>query len=144
MRKIVIVQQKKKRNHFKMYPLKRRHHAGPKKKFSGRKNRNFSEEISLKERLQKSVLYAKDQAILQKIVQKMRKQQSFLNKHRFMQMTLLSQMWNHFSHLMMTTLLNLQQSWLIPHQKRIQTQIVMMSQTQKSKLFIHPILLLLL
>ena len=67
-----------------MYPLKRIHHAGPKKKFSGRKNRNFSEGISLKERLQKSVLYAKDQAILQKIVQKMRKQQSFLNKHRFM------------------------------------------------------------
>ena len=70
-------------------------------------------------------------------VQKGRKQQTFLNKHRFMQMTLISQMQNHFSHLMMTTLLKLQQSWLIPHQKKIQTQTVMMSQTQKSKPFIH-------
>ena len=62
------------------------------RKFSGRKNRNFSEESNLKERLQKSVLCAEDQAILQKIVQKKKKQQIFLNKHKFMQTKLLSQM----------------------------------------------------
>ena len=60
--------------------------------FSGRKNRIFLEESNLKERLQKSILCVKDQAILQKIVQKKRGQQSFFNKHRFIQMTLLSQM----------------------------------------------------
>ena len=60
--------------------------------FLGRKNGSFSDESNIKERLQKSILYAGDQVILQKISQKRRKQQSFLNKHRFMQMTLLSQM----------------------------------------------------
>ena len=60
--------------------------------FSERKDGNFLEESNLKERLQKSVLCAEDQAILQKFVQKKRKQQSFLNKHKFMQMKLLSQM----------------------------------------------------
>ena len=47
--------------------------------FSERKDGNFLEESNLKERLQKSVLCAEDQAILQKFVQKKRKQQSFLN-----------------------------------------------------------------
>ena len=60
--------------------------------FSERKNGSFSEESNLKERLQKSVLCAEDQAILQKIVQKKKKQQIFLNKHKFMQTKLLSQM----------------------------------------------------
>ena len=52
--------------------------------FLGRKNRSFLEESNLKERLQKSILCVEDQAILQKIVQKKRGQQNFLNKHRFM------------------------------------------------------------
>ena len=38
--------------------------------FLGRKNGSFSEESSLKDRLQKFVLCVEDQAILQKIVQK--------------------------------------------------------------------------
>ena len=48
--------------------------------FLGRKNRSFLEESNLKERLQKSILCVEDQANLQKIVQKKRGQQSFLNK----------------------------------------------------------------
>ena len=57
-----------------------------------RKNGSFLEESSLKENFQKSILYAEGQVILQKIVQERRKQQSFLNKPRSMQMILLSQM----------------------------------------------------
>ena len=52
----------------------------------GRKNGSFLKESSLKEKLQKSVLYAKDQDILQKIAQKRRKRQNFLSKPRSMQM----------------------------------------------------------
>ena len=51
---------------------------------SGRKNGSLLEESSLKEKLQKSVLYVEGQVILRKTVQKSRKQQSFLNKPRSM------------------------------------------------------------
>ena len=54
------------------------------KKVLGRKNGSFLEESSLKEKLQKFVLYVEDQAILRKIVQKRKKQQNFLNKLRSM------------------------------------------------------------
>ena len=52
--------------------------------FSGRKSGSFLEESNLKEKLQKSVSCAENQAILQKIVEKKRKQQNFLDKHRSM------------------------------------------------------------
>ena len=70
-----------------------------------------------------------------------KKGESLLNKHGFMQKILLSRMQNHSFHLMRTTLLKLWQPWPIPLQKKIQTQIMMMIQTQKSKPFIHPSLL---
>ena len=60
--------------------------------FSKRKNGSFLEESNSKEKFQKSVLCSEDQATFQKIVQKGRKQQSFLNRRRFMQMKLPSQM----------------------------------------------------
>ena len=40
---------------------------------SGRKNGSFLEESRLKEKLQKTVLYAEDQVTLQKVAQKRRK-----------------------------------------------------------------------
>ena len=55
-----------------------------------RRNGSFSEGSSLKEKLQRLALYAGDQAILQKIARKRRRQQSSLNKLRFMQRTFLS------------------------------------------------------
>ena len=60
------------------------------KNLLGRRNGSFSEGSRLKERLQKSALYAEDQDILQKIARKRKKQQSSLNKPRFMQMMSLS------------------------------------------------------
>ena len=60
------------------------------KTLSGRKNGSFSKGSSLKKKLQELALYVGDRAILQKIARKRRKQQSSLNKHRFMQRTLLS------------------------------------------------------
>ena len=62
------------------------------KNLSGRKNESSFKESSLKEKLQKSVLHAEDQVILGKIVQKRRKQQSFLNKPKSMVMILPSRM----------------------------------------------------
>ena len=62
------------------------------KNLSGRKNESSFKESSLKEKLQKSVLHVEDQAILGKIVQKRRKQQSFLNKPKSMVMILPSRM----------------------------------------------------
>ena len=56
--------------------------------FSKRKNGSFLEESNSNENFQKSFLCSEDQATFQKIVQKGRKQQSFLNRRRFMQMTL--------------------------------------------------------
>ena len=47
---------------------------GKRKKLSGRKNGSFLEGSSLKEKLQKSTLYAEDQVILQKIARKRKKQ----------------------------------------------------------------------
>ena len=60
--------------------------------FQKQKNGSSLEGRNSKEKLQKFVLCVEDQATLQRIVQKMRKQQSFLNKHRFMHTTLLSLM----------------------------------------------------
>ena len=57
---------------------------------SERKNGSFSGESNLKEKLRRLALYAGDQAILQKIAQKRRKQQSSLNKPKFMRRTFLS------------------------------------------------------
>ena len=52
--------------------------------------RKQSPSSSEKERLRRLALYAGDQAILQEIARKRRKQQSSLNKPRFMQRTFLS------------------------------------------------------
>ena len=52
--------------------------------------RKQSPSSSKKERLRRLALYAGDQAILQEITRKRRKQQSSLNKPRFMQRTFLS------------------------------------------------------
>ena len=54
------------------------------KPLSKRRNGSFSEGSSLKERLRRLALYIGDQAILQEIARKRRKQQSSLNKPRFM------------------------------------------------------------
>ena len=62
------------------------------KNLLGRRNGSFSEGSSLKERPQKSALYAEDQDILQKIARKGKKQQSFLNKPKSMQKIFLSLM----------------------------------------------------
>ena len=72
------------RNHFKKYSWKKRHYAGYKKRSLKKKNWKFLKESSLKEKLQRSILYADDQDILQKIAQKRRKQQGFLNRPRSM------------------------------------------------------------
>ena len=55
------------------------------KDFQRRKIGSFFDESSLKGKLQKSALYVEDQDILQKIAQRRRKQQSFLNNPRSMQ-----------------------------------------------------------
>ena len=55
-----------------------------------RKNGSFLEESSLKEKLRKFALYVGDQAILLKIARKGKKQQSSLNKPRFIQKIFLS------------------------------------------------------
>ena len=55
-----------------------------------RKNGSFLEGSSLKEKLRKFALYAKDQVILLKIARKRKKQQSSLNKPRFIQKIFLS------------------------------------------------------
>ena len=55
-----------------------------------RKNGSFLEGSSLKEKLRKLALYAGDQAILLKIARKGKKQQSSLNKPRFIQKIFLS------------------------------------------------------
>ena len=60
------------------------------KTLSERRNGSFLGRSSLKAKLRKSALSAGDQAILLKIVRKRRKQQSSLNKPRFMQRTFLS------------------------------------------------------
>ena len=57
----------------------------PRKDFQRRKIGSFFDKSSLKEKLQKSALYAEDRDILQKIAQRRKKQQSFLNKPRSMQ-----------------------------------------------------------
>ena len=91
MRKIVHVQRKEEIISRNTYGRKDTMQV-TRKNPSGRKNESFLEESSLKENFQKSVLYAKGQVILQKTVQKRRKQQSFLNKPKSMQMILLSWM----------------------------------------------------
>ena len=95
MRKIVLVQQREEIISKSILGRKDIMRDKIKKKLLGRKNGSFLEESSLKEKLQKSALYVEDQVILRKIVQKRKKQQSFLNKLRSMQMILPSRMWNH-------------------------------------------------
>ena len=131
----------KRRDHFKRYHLKRRHHAGPKKKIFRKKKWKFLSRKQFKGKTSKICFVCRKPGYFAKNFLKKRKQQNFLNKHKSMQKTLPSQMQNHFFHLMMTTLLKLQWSWLIPHQKKIQTRAAMMPQTHKSKPFIHPSLL---
>ena len=89
MRKIVPVHRKK--DIISKNILERKDIMQEKRKtLSEGKNGSFSEGSSLKEKLRKLALYAGDQAILQEIARKRRKQQSFLNKPRFMQRTFLS------------------------------------------------------
>ena len=90
MRKIVPVHRKK--DIISKNILERKDVMREKRKpLSESRNGSFSEGNSLKEKLRKLALYAADQAILQEIARKRRKQQSFLNKPRFMQRTFLSQ-----------------------------------------------------
>ena len=120
MRKIVPIHKKKKKEIISKNILERRDIMQEKrKKLSGRKNGCFLKGSSLKEKLRKSALYAEDQVILQKIARKRKKQQSFLNKPRSMQMIFLSRMWNHSFPWMMITPLKLWQSWLILLRKKI-------------------------
>ena len=91
MRKIVHVHRKK--DIISKNILERKDIMREKRKtLSERKNRSFLGGSCLKEKLQKLALYAGDQAILLKIAQKWKKQQSFLNKPRFMQKIFLSLM----------------------------------------------------
>ena len=137
MRKIVPVHRKK--DIISKNILERKDIMQEKRKtLSERKNESFSEGSSLKEKLQKLALYAIDQAILQKIAQKRRKQQSSLNKSRFMQRTFLSRIQSHSFPWMMNTLLKTWQLWLILPRKKTQNQAVNMIQTQKSKPSTHP------
>ena len=90
MRKIVLVHRKK--DIISKNILERKDVMREKRKtLSESRNGSFSEGSSLKEKLRKRALYAADQAILQEIARKRRKQQSSLNKPRFMQRTFLSQ-----------------------------------------------------
>ena len=50
----------KKKDHFKRYHLKRRHHAGPKKKLFKKKKWKFLSKSNLKDKLQKFVSCAKN------------------------------------------------------------------------------------
>ena len=89
MRKIVPVHRKK--DIISKNILERKDVMWEKRKsLSERRNGSFLEGSSLKEKLRKLALYARDQAILQEIARKRRKQQSSLNKPRFMQRTFLS------------------------------------------------------
>ena len=89
MRKIVPVHRKK--DIISKNILERKDVMREKRKtLSESRNGSFSEGNSLKEKLRKLALYAADQAILQEIARKRRKQQSSLNKPRFMQRTFLS------------------------------------------------------
>ena len=83
MRKIVPIHRKK--DIISKNILERKDVMREKRKpLSERRNGSFLEESSLKERLRRLALYAGDQAILQKIARKRRRQQSSLNKPRFM------------------------------------------------------------
>ena len=83
MRKIVPVHKKK--DIISKNILERKDIMWEKRKtLSKGKNGSFLGGSSLKEKLRKLALYAGDQAILQKIARKRRRQQSSLNKPRFM------------------------------------------------------------
>ena len=89
MRKIVPVHRKK--DVISKNILERKDIMREKRKtLSERKNGSFLGGSNLKEKLQKLALYAGDEAILLKIARKRRRQQSSLNKPRFMQKTFLS------------------------------------------------------
>ena len=89
MRKIVPVHRKK--DIISKNILERKDTMREKRKtLSERKNGSFLGGSSLQEKLEKLALYVGDQAILLKIARKGRKQQSSLNKPRFMQKIFLS------------------------------------------------------
>ena len=89
MRKIVPIHRKK--DIISKNILERKDIMQEKRKtLSERKNGSFLGGSSLKEKLRKLALYAGDQAISLKIARKGKKQQSSLNKHRFMQKIFLS------------------------------------------------------
>ena len=90
MRKIVPVHRKK--DKISKNILERKDTMREKRKtLSKRKNGSFLGGSSLQEKFRKLALYVGDQAILLKLAQKGRKQQSSLNKPRFTQKIFLSQ-----------------------------------------------------
>ena len=110
----------------------------PRKDFQRRKVGSFFDESSLKEKLRKLTLYAGNQAILQEIARKRRKQQSSLNKPRSMQKIFLSRIQSLSFPWTMNIPLKPWQLWFILPRKKTQNQTVNMIQTQKSKPSSHP------